>query len=274
MYHALPFMSVFEPKELRILVISDSHSHGGYLNGLANWLSAIKPTYDMVFLLGNMCNLTNRLRYDYMAEMQAIGQFRDTIKFLKANLNVPIIYIPGNTEATEIYSLNYEIMEILNLHKRSVPIDEGLILVGLGGSLPAKKNEQDVLEGYPYEKADDFANDLNFCIKTADVFGPEASYLLLTHIGPAESMTTDVYLENDNVNAGFKGFADVVKDKNFIGLIHGHSADSQGMTKPFDISMPVINPGGLISGKFGELTLRRNMMGRWKIGEVQFRSLN
>lgn len=273
-YIQLP-MPLVEPKELRVLVLSDSHNHGGYFNKLSDWLKTFNPSYDIVILLGNSTNMVNKLRNDYLAESQAAEQINGIIQFLNEYVKKPVVYIPGNTEPTGIYTFAYDIPGAMNLHKRAMQLDEGLVLVGLGGSLPVKKDEKDVLEGYPYEKAEDFGKDLSACLDTAvKTFGPETSYILLTHIGPSESITTEVYLKNDSVNGGFKGFGDLVKGKGIIGHIHGHSVNSEGLTKPFDISMPVINPGGLVNGKFGELTLRRDMSGKWKIGEVQFRSLD
>lgn len=266
---------LYEPKEVRILLLADSHTNGANLNRLAEWLKAVNPSYDMVFLLGNASNLTNKLRNDYMAENQAAEQLMDTIKFLNDYVKKPIVYIPGNTEPTGIYSFAFEVPGAVNLHKRAMQLDDGLILVGLGGSIPAKKEDKDMLEGYPYEKPEDFGKDLNACMDAATkTFGPDASYLLMTHIGPTESNTTEVFIKNESVNGGFKGFAETMKNKNVIGHVHGHSAASEGLTRPFGVSTPVINPGGLVNGRFGELTIRRNITGKWKVAEVSFRSLD
>lgn len=269
----LPMM--YEPKELRVLLLSDTHSHGANFNKLAEWFKAFKPNYDMVFVLGNISNMLNSLRNDPMAENQAAEQLVSTFEFLKDYIDRPIVYIPGNTEPTAIYSCTLELPGAMNLHKRAMQIDENLILIGLGGSLPVKKGEKDVLEGYPYEKAEDYGKDLEGCMNAATkVFGPNVSYLLLSHIGPVESMTSEVYLNGDTVNAGFKGFSDVLKERNVVGLVHGHSAAGEGLSKPFGPSKPVINSGGLVNGRFGELSLRKDVTGKWKVGDVQFRSLD
>lgn len=275
MNYMQPPMILYEPKELKVLLLSDAHNHGANFNKMAEWLKTTNPNYDMVFVLGNISNMINSLRKDYMAEKQATEQLMDTFGFLRDYLNKPIVFIPGNTESTGLYSCAFEIPGAMNLHKRAMKLDENLVLVGLGGSLPVKKEEKDILEGYPYEKAEDFGKDLTACMEAASkTFGPEVSYLLMTHIGPEESTTTEIYLSNDTVNGGFKGFGEIMKDKNFIGHIHGHSAIGEGLTRPFGPSIPVINPGGLVNGKFGEVSLRRDMTGKWKVGEVQFRTLD
>lgn len=267
--------STYEPKELRALLISDSHTNGIFLNNLAEYFNATKPNYDFIFLLGNISNITNKLRNDYFAENEAMRQLGDTIKFLNDYIERPIFYIPGNTEPTGTYNYTLEIPESVNLHKRAVQIDEGLAIIGLGGSIPVKEEEKEILEGYPYASSEEYAKDLSGCIETATkIFDPKTSFLLLTHIGPQEAETAEVYLGKGQVNGGYKGFGELVKNNKVIGHIHGHSALAGGLTKPFGPSIPVINPGGLVAGHFGEISLRRNIQGNWKVADVQFKSLN
>lgn len=271
-YPMMPVM--YEPKELRALLISDIHVNGGQLNKLAEWLKTTKPNYDVVFLLGNIANMTNKFRNDYFAENEAIRQLADTIKFLSDYIKRPIFYIPGNTEPSGIYNFMIEIPESMNLHKRAIQLDEGLVVIGLGGAVPVKKEDKEILEGYPYTSTEEFNKDLTACIESATkTFGP-TNFLLLTHIGPEEAETAKVYLDKEQVNGGSKGFSDILKNNKIIGHIHGHSALAGGLSKPFGSAIPIINPGGLVAGHFGEVTLRRAVDGTWKIGEVQFRNLN
>lgn len=272
----MPMMPmIYEPKEVRALLISDIHVSGMQLNNLAEWLKNNKPSYDVVFLLGNMSNMVNKFRNDYFAENEAIRQLADTINFLRDYLEKPIFYIPGNTEPTGTYNFMLEIPESVNLHKRAVQLDEGLVLIGLGGSIPIKKEDKEVLEGYPYTGTEEFNKDLTACIEAATkTFGPTTSFLLLTHVGPEEAGTTEIYLDKEQVNGGCKGFGEVLKNNKIIGHIHGHSALGEGLTKPFGTSIPIINPGGLVAGHFGEVCLRRGTDGVWKVGDVQLRSLN
>lgn len=265
----------YEPKEINALLISDSHVHGGNLNNLLEWLKAAQPNYDVVFLLGNMANVTNKLRNDYFAETEGARQLADTVAFLHDYINKPVFYIPGNTEPTGSYNCMLEVPGAMNLHKRAVQLDEGLVIIGLGGAIPAKKEDKDVLEGYPYTNEEEFTKDLSTCIETATkTFESNTNFLLLTHIGPKESATSEVHIGADKIDAGYKGVSELIKDKNIIGHIHGHSAHAEGMTKPFGSSIPVINPGGLVAGRFAEISLRRNIHGNWKIADVQFRSLD
>eukprot|EP00826_Nyctotherus_ovalis_P043381 TRINITY_DN455_c0_g2_i3.p1 TRINITY_DN455_c0_g2~~TRINITY_DN455_c0_g2_i3.p1 ORF type:complete len:277 (+),score=85.19 TRINITY_DN455_c0_g2_i3:208-1038(+) len=273
---AFPTMQVVhEPKELRALVISDSHTSGAQLNSLAAWLKAANPTYDAVFLLGNVSNMVNRFRSDYSAEDEATRQLADTIAFLNDYVHKPIFYIPGNTEPTATYNLMLEIPESINLHKRAVQLDEGLVVIGLGGAMPIKKEDKEVLEGYPYSSTEELTKDLSACVEFATkTFPPTTSFLLLTHVGPEEAATAEVHLGAEKVNGGCKGVGELVKSGKIIGHVHGHSTLAGGLVKPFGPSFPVINPGGLVAGHFGEISLRRGIDGVWKVADVQLRNLN
>ena len=270
-----PPMAVFEPKETRFLLISDTHLHSPNLNKFSDWIKAMSPDYDMVLILGNSSNMINKFRNDYEAEYEAADQLASIIEFLKDLIGKPIVYIPGNTEPSGSYNSTLEIPNAMNLHKKAMMIDEGLVVIGFGGSIPVKKDEKEILEGFPYKSEEEFGTELTSCIETANkTFGPASSYLLMTHIGPMESGSTEVYLGKDQVNGGSKNFSEILKKNNFIGHIHGHAAGSEGLTKPFGSSIPIINPGGLVNGRFGEMSLRRDITGKWKVGEVNFKTLN
>jgi len=262
------------PKELKILLISDSHVHGPNLNNFAMWLKNYKPNYDVVLVAGNMANLTNKKRKDMMSETEAAEQLSQTLLFLMEHIQKPVIYIPGNTEPSMTYTYELEIPGAVNAHKRAVQLDEGLVLVGLGGAIPVQKDGKDVLEGFPYQKDEEFAKDLNMCLESAKkTFGPESDYVLLTHMGPTESPMSEAYIAKDKLQVGSKSLAEALKKSGVICHIHGHSVSNEGLARPFGTELPIINPGGLVSGRFGELTLVRGLSGKWKMGSVQFFNL-
>jgi Icc-related predicted phosphoesterase len=269
-------LKIVEPKQIRALLISDSHVHGQYLNHLALWLKETKTEYDVVFILGNMANMTNELRNLPAAENQATQQVADTLRFFVEHVKKPVFYLPGNTEPTSLYSYGFEIPNAINIHKRAVQLDESLILVGLGGAIPISKDKKDILEGFPYKNDEDFSKDVNACLESASKkFGNDVDYILLTHIGPSASTTSDVLLEKEKLNAGSAGLSETLKKHNETLLchIHGHSSYLEGMSKPFGPSCPVINPGGIIAGHFGELSLFRGPNGRWSVTSVKFHNL-
>jgi Icc-related predicted phosphoesterase len=72
--------------------------------------------------------------------------------------------------------------------------------------------------------------------------------------------------------AGSKHIKDLLlanKDR-IVCNIHGHTHDGafiQNIWKPKD-PLPVINPGSLSQGEFGEITLRKSIIsGKWKVSE-------
>ena len=71
--------------------------------------------------------------------------------------------------------------------------------------------------------------------------------------------------------AGSKHIKDLILDnkEKIVCNIHGHSHDGsfiQNVWKPKD-PLPIINPGSLHQGEFGEITLKRTLQGKWKVFE-------
>ena len=53
--------------------------------------------------------------------------------------------------------------------------------------------------------------------------------------------------------------------------VHGHSHEGaflQTFTKPFKSPLPIINPGSVMSGHFGELFISKPKGGKWKVSQV------
>ena len=266
-----------ETKELRALLVSDTHVNGMQMNLLAEWLKHVEGKYDFVFLTGNLSNMINKQRKDYMAEGEAAQQVVDTLTYFLEHVKVPIIYVPGNTEPSATYTYGLEIPHAINAHKRAVQLDSNLVVIGLGGSIPVQKDGKDILEGFPYQKDEDFGKELTSCFETAQKnFGPGMEYLVLTHVGPVESATSEAYLGKDKVNVGSKALGELLKKhgESIVCNVHGHSSLGEGMTKPYASSVPIINPGGLTSGRFGELTLVKVPTGKWKVAGVNFHNFD
>ena len=265
-----------EPKELKALLISDSHVHGEYLNKLAMWLDHTEKKYDVVIIAGNMANMLNKLRNEPHAEYQASQQVVDTLTFFIEHVKKPVFFLPGNTEPTALYSYGFDVPNAVNVHKRAAQLDEKLVILGLGGSIPVEKDKKDILEGYPYKKDQEFTKELEACLESSiKNFGSDVNIILLTHVGPSESTTTDVHLDKEKVNGGVKGFGELLKkySDNILCNVHGHSSFCEGLTKPFGPKISIINPGGMVAGHFGELNLFRQPTGNWSVTSVEFHSL-
>ncbi len=270
-------MRSVEPKQLRALLVSDAHVNGVQLNLLAQWLKTVKPQYDVALVAGNMSSMVNAQRKDPASEYQATNQLVDALTFLKKHVQRLVIYVPGNTEPSATYTCELDVSCATNAHKQAVQLGEGLVLVGLGGALPVQKDGKERLEGYPYKKEEDYAHELDNCLETAmKTFGPETDYILLTHMGPMDSTTTDAYFGAEKLKVGSKSQGEALSKyaSSLLCNIHGHSAAGEGLTKPYTSGLSVINPGGLTNGKFGEMTLTRGLSGKWKVSEVNFRNLD
>lgn len=270
-------MKACEPKQLKALLVSDSHVNGAQLNRLAQWLKETKAEYDVVLMAGNMANMVNAKRRDPSAEYLATDQVVDTLTYFLEHVKKPVIYVPGNTEPSASYTYGLDVPNAINAHKRAVQLDESLIVVGLGGSLPVQKDGKAKLEGFPYQKEEDYAKDLEGCLDSAaKTFGPNVDYLLLTHMGPTESATTEAFFDAEKLNVGSKTLGEALKKRaaTLLCNVHGHSGLGEGMSKPYGPGVSVINPGAVTDGKFGELTMVRGFNGRWKLGAVNFINLD
>jgi Icc-related predicted phosphoesterase len=265
-----------QAKELKVLLVSDSHANGLQLNQLAAWLSQRTIDYDLVLLAGNLSNITNPTRAHPSAEYQGAVQVTDTLAFFRDHVGKPIIYVPGNTEPSAVYDYGLGVPYAINAHKRAVQLDESLLLVGLGGAIPVSKDGKTVLEGYPYKSDEEFGKELATCMDSViQRFGSGVDVLLLTHMGPTDSATSDVYLASEKINAGSLALSHTLKtySSQILCNIHGHSSLAEGFTKPYSPTLQVINPGGLTTGRFGELHLVKQPTGHWQVVSVNFYNL-
>lgn len=267
---------MFEPKALKALLIGDSHVNGGQLNQLAIWLHETKAEFDVILVTGNMANLVNKLRTSPACEYQAAEQVVDSLQFFLDHVKKPVIYLPGNTEPSAVFNYEIDMPNAINLHKRAIQLDDNLVIIGLGGSIPVQKDGKDLLEGFPYKTDEEYTKDLDACVDAAfKKFGPDCDYVLLTHLGPVESPTSDLFLGKETTHAGSKGLSELLKKhgEKILCNVHGHSSLAEGMCKPYPSPVRVINPGGMTSGRFGELTLTKLPTGKWTVQSVQFHNV-
>eukprot|EP00831_Metopus_contortus_P016113 TRINITY_DN1671_c0_g1_i3.p1 TRINITY_DN1671_c0_g1~~TRINITY_DN1671_c0_g1_i3.p1 ORF type:complete len:245 (-),score=53.23 TRINITY_DN1671_c0_g1_i3:205-939(-) len=228
----------------------------------------------------NVLSLSHRQSL-HVLSVNVLVNVRDFFFFFFNDTATTEIYtrsIVGSVRCVQETGINAEYMgmpNVVNLHKRAVPLEKNLVLVGLGGCPPAKKDDKDVLEGFPYKDDSEFKKDADTCVEAAlKQFGTETDVVLLTHLGPDSSATTKVQLETEKLEAGSKGLSETIKKNadNIICNIHGHSALAEGFDKPYSPKLPIINPGGLASGRFAEVTLANLPSGRWRVASMKFNS--
>lgn len=79
----------------------------------------------------------------------------------------------------------------INVHLKSVNLAPGLVLFGMGGSVPALTYDaKEVWSGFPYVNDKKFGEDLSRLLDPVvadESIPPEESYIVMTHNGPIRS---------------------------------------------------------------------------------------
>jgi Icc-related predicted phosphoesterase len=291
-------------KELKILLVSDIHLNFDFLEKLKEW-QLEKKLFDYIFCTGDMLNLKypEQEKNEVIAESEA--QIGSIISYLE-NMSLNVIYIGGNHDPKSLFEAELPNLTIksTNLHKKYHKLANDLYLVGLGGAIPAVESQYKLTDkgfkpyidvtntvpfpGYPYndnhEKPDYaksdkmYRDDLNNLWKTvrAEISEinttPNIRFIFLTHNGPFYSSTTIGESKEKCAYMGSKGLDEFLKENASVFLnIHGHTHSGLGYINFSHYS--VINPGALKEGNFAVLTLWRDHVDEWKIGNVEFNSL-
>jgi len=280
-----PFDDKEKPKtQITLLLVSDIHNAIKRLEKLKNWHVDInRDQIHYVLVLGDTDNLNNN---DPSSQSLIEGVVEATISNILTFLeffSVPIIYLPGNHDATSLFSdqppqlTQYS----TNLHQKNLVIGDGLQLLGLGGSLPGyifdtegKKTE--LWKAYPYDEVNFEADMMPMLQKYTS---PDLETLLLTHNGPWFSGTTldTTFDVNSPVYAGCEYLSKVLKDPSWriVANFHGHTHAGVGRTNIGAKGLQVINPGSLMDGNFAIVKLIRTEVDKkWIIKSTEFINLN
>lgn len=252
---------------LKILVVTDTHLSGYHMNQFALWYSKFKPAYDVILHAGDFANLEQKDHEDVIKELQGEQHSAETLLFFQEHVRAPIAFVPGNHDPKKLFDgVVPPLANVINLHKKAIVLDENLVLLGLGGSGPAKKAEAGSLPETSYSTEEAYSKELTETFaKAYGRFGPAAQFLLLTHAGPADSSTTKVAKVSEG-SAGLSALLDAQKDR-ILCSVHGMTHSAAGLCDG------VVNPGGLCTGKFCELNLVKGIDGKWKVGSTKFYDL-
>ena len=217
----------------------------------------------------------------------------------------PILYIPGNNEPFTIYENNSPKLSktSVNVHNNYFKIKNDLYLIGLGGCVPILNggkydknvipfetlNTSNVIQnGFPYnlpeygldnyKKSDEwFGNDIRKIINNIkkEVGNNNYQTILLSHNGPLYSWTNAQQQLGTGEHLLYLGSMELEKilinDENLFLDIHGHIHPSRGIVTMIP-DKTVINPGAMINGFYGELTLLKKD-NKWILDSVNLLTL-
>lgn len=145
---------------LDILLLSDSQASWHFVDKLVETENQIhQHAYDFVLVAGGLTSVDNQIGKDIDLEMQAQASLdhERTLELLEQllstdNSNSKVLFVPGSQDLPALFDQEQAVKQdsaskVLNLHKKTYLMAEGLLAVGLGGSVPAYFTHYVVAEG-------------------------------------------------------------------------------------------------------------------------------
>ena len=284
-----PFgLGVADLNNMTFLIISDIHLNHKKLEKLKNWyFSSFSQKLDFLLILGDFDNIPqSNLEVDKEICAKSEANISNILSFLEF-VACPIFYLPGNHDAFTLFLKDPAINPLehkkltqnsTNLHLSNFLITKDLQFVGVGGSIPAfRKQDQglfQIYEGFPYKKDEEFEMDLQ---KIKGFFSDKVQTILLTHNGPEFSSTSLNLVDQPN-NPIYFGSMSLFKllaqqNNNILLNCHGHIHDGTGKVKIGTVD--ILNPGSLGHGNFCILELaKNNVENKWIVKSTNFLNLN
>ncbi|KAM9993460.1 hypothetical protein ACTFIZ_011423 [Dictyostelium cf. discoideum] len=278
-------------KEINILIVSDIHLSFTNIKKLGEKINNKK--IDLIICGGDVCNFDPVNSNDLEKVKECENEMTEIFKALHEIVpSVDILYVPGNhdSKTTLLFeSNNLEKSKVpkltersYNIHKSNFRLDDDLVLVGLGGSLPSYCDNKPYWTGYPYDYSNGADNDekqvlldLNQSFKFNDTINSKDKIILLTHMGPYNCYTTidQIDLSISPIYSGSKSIENIIKENQqqiFLN-IHGHTHHSTGLAKVGKTY--VCNPGSLRSGHYVILKVEKFCNQLWRLKSTKFYKL-
>ncbi|KAK5580044.1 hypothetical protein RB653_000057 [Dictyostelium firmibasis] len=286
-----------QDKTINILIVSDIHLSFSNIKKLGEKINNKK--IDLIICGGDICNFDPVNSDDLVKVKECEKEMIDIFKVLHEIVpTVDILYVPGNHDAKttllfegcenqdeEKKSIDYSKPPKLtdrsyNIHKSNFRLDDDLVLVGLGGSLPSYCDNKPHWAGYPYDCINEdgekqVLSDLNQSLKHKDTINSKDKIILLTHMGPYNCYTTidQIDLSISPIYSGSKSIENIIKENQqqiFLN-IHGHTHHSTGLAKVGKTY--VCNPGSLRSGHYVILKVEKFCNQLWRLKSTKFYKL-
>ncbi|KAM9957622.1 hypothetical protein ACTFIW_012588 [Dictyostelium discoideum] len=277
-------------KEINILIVSDIHLSFTNIKKLGEKINNKK--IDLIICGGDVCNFDPVNCNDLEKVEECEKEMTEIFKALHEIVpSVDILYVPGNHDSKstllfESNNLESKVPKLTdrsyNIHKGNFRLDDDLVLVGLGGSLPSYCDNKPHWTGYPYDYSNGADNDekqvlldLNQSFKFKDTINSKDKIILLTHMGPYNCYTTidQIDLSISPIYSGSKSIENIIKENQqqiFLN-IHGHTHHSTGLAKVGKTY--VCNPGSLRSGHYVILKVEKFCNQLWRLKSTKFYKL-
>ncbi|KAI9178865.1 hypothetical protein H9P43_005527 [Blastocladiella emersonii ATCC 22665] len=284
-------------QQLTLLHITDLHVGDDALARLHAHLTTTGRSLDAILVTGDLLNVWHPLEGPGGKEYDApatdamredwLRLLHGTVARTLAGSAVPVLWIPGNHDPIEAFDGKGNAWlpadrlagNVFPVHAKWERLAPGLVVAGLGGSVPAYEPgaEEPIWPGCPYATDAAFGEELEKCVRPVVeyVHGEGEQVVLMTHSGPAECATTlidadpstdpDAFLrEHPTIATGSPALAALLRSpptpptqgKTLIPLlVHGHTHWARGVQNVRGTH--VVNPGSLKDGRAAVIHLAR-----------------
>jgi Icc-related predicted phosphoesterase len=254
----------------RLLCVSDTHNAWSNLDQAAQ----LARSCDAVLVTGDVGVYNDETKA--VTEMEAEHDLDAALRRLEQGHDKPVYFLPGNHDAPvslhEPKKRRFGARAV-NLHDEAhVALAEGLVLLGLGGSVPAYSNGYIVWSGFPFTEHQ-FGQRLDALWSRASTeLRDDEQVVLATHVGPAEVSTTvslrDPLAPIDSGSTNLRRLLNDPQLQNRVLLnVHGHTHDASGSARVGRVS--VLNPGALLESRYAIVELRRPEGGKWSVHQIK-----
>ena len=290
---------------IRILIITDIHQKSSKIDKIRKYCYKYKINYDYIFCMGDFDSLFIKEQNNEIIINESIEIIKNILLLLET-LCKRIFFIPGNHDPKIFFTQNSPQLTLYsqNIHKKIIEIEDNLLLIGIGGSIPnffsdneknfhtfnfdlnniSKTNIQ--YKGFPYcnnfkevnyIKSDEiYLNDIKEIFEEIKKSNNQnKQIILLSHSGPIWSDTSNTFTQGRVKYCGSQNLQNIINlNSNKILLnIHGHTHKSIGLMNLFNYK--IVNPGALRKGNFGEIILRINKsINKWEVKSIQLKKIN
>ena len=275
--------------EINILFVTDWHCHKENAEKLKNWyLSKSEHNIQLVIVGGDFDNIPDphvATEAETVASEERIANFLIHLECFFS----PIYYVPGNHDPATLFAPPKEDRPLLqltqfshNVHKRILPIANGLSIFGIGGSIPATVVDlktgatKSIWHSYPYSDDEAMQSDISHLQEIVEKALPTEQFIFVSHNGPYSLSTTLHHIDADErTEAGSKSLLSFLhKNSQRIFLnFHGHVHAGQGH---YNLNgTHVINAGSLRAGEGATIKIIKSKVdSSWKMQELSFFDLS
>eukprot|EP01105_Mastigella_eilhardi_P005153 TRINITY_DN16932_c0_g1_i1.p1 TRINITY_DN16932_c0_g1~~TRINITY_DN16932_c0_g1_i1.p1 ORF type:complete len:323 (-),score=64.65 TRINITY_DN16932_c0_g1_i1:152-1120(-) len=243
-------------RQMRLLAVGDVHGSLCALSELAKWVAATNVQLDAILCTGDIITLDNKDCPNHEQICACEGHMSNIVGMLEGICG-RVFYLPGNHDAPTCFAADTTARPKLTnnsvcMHSISLQLAPQLVLVGLGGSIPARKGDDEIEWGaYPYKSDSDLRvalEKLPFPVVAAtDAKATAAPTPIAAHIAtaaPQDTSSTAANAPRLPLYAASTPLVDHIRPEDDI-LLLTHVGPFSSSTTVDQVSTPAIYSGSI-----------------------------